>query len=171
MRNSLKIPQDSIVFGYYWGSNCFDIPFVKSSISKVIDQHSNIYFLFMNINPFIVDKKVIFLKGTSSIEEKARFVSTCDAMLHARFEGETFGLACGEFSVMNKPVIAYEFPSYKSHLQILGEKAILYSDEISLIQILLNLRNYMKFNNYDCYSHAFNPRSVMNKFQNVFIKM
>ena len=37
--------------------------------------------------------------------EKEAFYRTCDAMLHARRDGETFGLAVAEFSVRNKPVI------------------------------------------------------------------
>lgn len=40
-----------------------------------------------------------------SIYEKTTFINTCDAMLWARHDGETFGLAIGEFSSKNKPVI------------------------------------------------------------------
>ena len=36
---------------------------------------------------------------------KVKFINTCDAMIHARAMGETFGLAVAEFSKKNKPVI------------------------------------------------------------------
>ena len=37
--------------------------------------------------------------------EKSRFLYACDAMIHARADGETFGMAVAEFSVHNRPVL------------------------------------------------------------------
>jgi glutamine amidotransferase-like uncharacterized protein len=131
--------------------------------------NKDVYFIFMNIEPFADHTQIIFLPGNSDISYKARFVSTCDAMLHARHDGESFGLACGEFSIMNKPIVAFAHPAYGSHLQILGDKAIKYADEESLFAILNNFKNYLKFDTYDCYSDKFSPAPVMDKFNKVFL--
>ena len=37
--------------------------------------------------------------------DKVRFIQTCDMMIHGRTVGETFGIAIGEFSFYNKPVM------------------------------------------------------------------
>ena len=57
-----------------------------------------------------------------------RFFATCDAMLHAREEGETFGMAVAEFSLRNKPVITYNGSGQydNAHVRMLGSKALLY---------------------------------------------
>ena len=39
------------------------------------------------------------------LNKKVEFISSCDAMIHARQMGETFGAAVSEFSIKNKPVI------------------------------------------------------------------
>ena len=40
-------------------------------------------------------------------ELKVSFINTCDCMIHARTDGETFGLAIAEFSTLNKPIISH----------------------------------------------------------------
>ena len=45
-------------------------------------------------------------------------------MLHARKDGETFGLAVAEFSVANKPIITYANSKDKEHLRILNNKLL-----------------------------------------------
>ena len=45
-------------------------------------------------------------------------------MIHARQEGESFGIAVGEFSFCNKPVITYSQSPEKNHLVTLGDKGL-----------------------------------------------
>ena len=52
-------------------------------------------------------KQLHFIPTVSDLDEKELFFQTCNAMLHARLSGETFGLAVAEFSVRNLPVITY----------------------------------------------------------------
>ena len=108
LRQKLGIPQNSIVFGCYGGKQQFNIPFVKKEVVEVAKKHSNIYFLFMNHEKFCDLPNVYFLPGSVDYAEKAHFIDACSAMLHARADGETFGLAVAEFSTRNKPVITWK---------------------------------------------------------------
>ena len=36
-------------------------------------------------------------------------------MIYGRSLGESFGLACAEFAVLDKPIISYKFNRHKSH--------------------------------------------------------
>jgi hypothetical protein len=58
----------------------------------------------MNINEFYNHPQIKFLPGTYDLEEKSAFVNACDAMIHARSGGETFGLAISEFALENKKI-------------------------------------------------------------------
>ena len=118
----------------------------------------------MNINKFIDHPNVLFLDGNYDLHEKSSFVNACDAMIHARSGGETFGLAVAEFAQANKPVITYSLSGERCHLDILGERAILYSNEDEVYDILNNLPNYVKYNDYYLPYEQFSPEIIMNKF-------
>lgn len=193
MREQLGIPASAKVFGRYGGPDTFDIHFVKQAIYEIADANPDIYFLFMNtdiflgngralyrkkiqslLQPIFYPKKsfpnIIFLPGTESMVEKRKFINTCDAMVHAQWLGETFGLAIGEFSVCGKPIITCNHPtvSAKTHLEILGERAISYSTKEEFKQAILSFQpDFSK--NWDAYSEKYGPEPVMKKFENVFI--
>jgi len=170
LRTSLGIPQDAIVFGCYGGSDSFNLEFVKKVIAEVIDQGKQIFFLFMNIDRFIDHPQVIFLPGNPDPLFKSSFINTCDAMIHARGIGESFGLACGEFSIHNKPVITYALSPQRNHIEVLGPKVILYKGPNELKKILLNFdKTWYQQQNWDCYSRDFSPTAVMKKFDEVFL--
>ena len=124
----------------------------------------------MNQDPFCSEDNVIFIEGTINIEEKVRFINTCDIMIHARERGETFGLAIAEFSSKNKPVITYHNSPEKCHINILGDKGLYYNDYFSLYNILINLQySDIKEKEWNCYQ-AYTPEKVMKQFYNVFLK-
>lgn len=168
MREELGIPKSAIVFGYHGGSDSFNIDFVKRCIIQNIDKRKDIYFLFMNIDQFYSHERIIYLKGNSDLIYKTKFINSCNAMLHARNIGETFGIACGEFSIRNKPVIAYSHVPDINHLNILGDKAIIYQNDYVLSDILLDLESYLTYDDWNCY-RDFNPEKVMNRFKEVYI--
>ena len=126
LRTKLKIPKDSKVFGYHGGETSFDLNFVRDVIKKVVRQNKNIYFLFMNIGKFFNHKKVIFIKGTFNQTQKVKFINTCNAMLHARSLGESFGLSCAEFAIKNKPIFTYGFCRQRAHFEICKNNIIPY---------------------------------------------
>lgn len=169
-RTSLGIPEEAVVFGCYGGSDSFNLDFVKRVIADLVDKNSQIYFLFMNIDQFIDHPQVKFLPGNSDPIFKSSFINTCDAMIHARGIGESFGLACGEFSMHNKPVITYALSPQRNHIDVLGSKAILYKGPNDLREIFLSFdKAATQKQNWDCYSQAFSPSAVMNKFESVFL--
>ncbi len=89
----------------------------------------------MNLEPFAKHAQLRFLPGNSDLNYKVKLINTCDGMLHARGIGESFGLACGEFSIKGKPVITYALSPQRSHIEILGDKAILYNGKKDLAEI------------------------------------
>jgi hypothetical protein len=102
------------------------------------------------------------LDPTPDIEYKVKFINTSDAHLHAREIGESFGLTCGEFSIKNKPVITWNGSHERNHIDILGEKALLYNGYEDLMNLLLTF-DKNKFNDWNCY-RDYLPESVMDKF-------
>jgi glycosyltransferase involved in cell wall biosynthesis len=192
LRAKLGIPENAIVFGRYGGADTFDIRFARKAVLEVAYKNPDKYFIFMGTNEFsfsnglyrkkwqdslfalgkpnTLPKNIIFLPATANAEEKQLFINTSDVMLHARDQGETFGLAIAEFSISNKPVITYaaNSPKYEAaHLMALGTKAIGYTNEKELKKILLNFKPEPKaqWNAYAAYS----PELVMAKFKSVFI--
>lgn len=139
LRSQLNIPPDAIVFGSYGGADQFNIPYIIQAVKDVSSEFSNIYFLFMNYYRFCPESKnVIFVEGTANTEFKRKFINTCDAMLYGRKQGESFGIACGEFSICNKPVIASTsvVTENKHHLATLKDCAITHKNYDELVHIL-----------------------------------
>jgi hypothetical protein len=92
-------------------------------------------------------------------------------MIHARGIGESFGLACGEFSIKNKPVMTYAMSPQRSHIEILGDKALLYKGKRDLEELLLSFNQKIQHEkNWDAYSKDFSAQAIMPKFESVFIK-
>jgi hypothetical protein len=170
LRDKLGIPKDKIVFGCYGGSTEFNIEFVRELVIRIAKERNDILFLFMNINRFSDDlPNIIHLPGTWNLEEKGSFIRSCDAMLHARKYGETFGLACGEFALENKPVITYFGSDERNHIEVLGERGIYYNNMEELNDILTNFTKYRKFDDYYLPYEQFNPEIVMDKFNKIFL--
>lgn len=171
LRTQLGIPEEATVLGCYGGSDSFNLRFVHQVIEQVLAQRPDLYFIFMNIDQFTSHERAIFLPGSSDMQYKMQFINTCDGMLHARGIGESFGIACGEFSIKGKPVMTYAFSPQRSHIEILGDKAILYRGRKDLTQILLSFtRQTQHQKNWDAYSTLFSPSAVMQQFDQVFIK-
>jgi glycosyltransferase involved in cell wall biosynthesis len=169
LRQQLKIPTDAIVFGRYGGKESFDIAFVYESIKQILEKRSDIYFLFMNTNVFYEHPNIIYLPGNSDMIYKRKFINSCDALLHARGRGETFGLTCGEFAICGKPVLTYGNSSEKEHLIILKEKAVVYNNESELTQLLATFTK----DKYDCTTNGYmfyTPENVMNIFNKICLQ-
>ena len=172
LRLDLGIPADATVFGCYGGATSFDINFAKKAVIDIVDKKNNIYFIFMNIEPFFKHSQIMFLPSSADLIRKVKFINTCDAMLHARKLGESFGLACAEFSVKNKPIFTYSKSPQRHHLEVLGKKAFLYSGYKSLMSALLNFDSAASSSQlWDCYSEKFSPKNVMELFDKHLIQV
>lgn len=168
LRHELNIPLNAIVFGRFGGMESFDITFVHKVIENILKTRYDIFFLFMNTNRFYEHPHIIYLKGTTDMEYKRKFINTSDALLHARSGGETFGLTCGEFAIEKKTVITYSESRERNHINILGDKAVLYKDPESLLSVLSEFtknKYNMDGNHYLDYS----PVNIMNIFNQVYL--
>lgn len=173
-RDFLGIPNDAIVFGYYGGPISFNIPFARNAVIDVANKNKNIYFLFMNSEKFCDIDNVIFLDSTTDVENKIGFINTCDACIHGRNGGESFGLTLGEFSIKNKPIITTTYCTEhlcdEAHIDVLGDKAVLYHDYQELVDILENFKDIVDVSyDWNCY-RDYSPELVMKKFNDVFLR-
>jgi hypothetical protein len=167
LRAELGIPRDAVVFGRYGGYHEFNIFAVMQTIAHSLLHREDIYFLLMNTQPFFEHPRLLYLPKTLDFKRKTRFVNTCDAMIHARREGETFGLAVGEFSIRRKPVITWFWSHDRHHITTLGENGIYYRTPIELFKILTEFKKGEQ--RPDCYSAKYYPEKVMEQFETVFL--
>ncbi len=169
LKKKLKIDKKQLVFGCYGGESSFDLKFVQSAIIKIVKKRNDINFIFLNIKKFYKHKQIKFLKGTLSENYKKKFINTCDAMIYGRSLGESFGLSCGEFAVLNKNIISYKFNRHRSHCFNIPSKYLLeYSSYNSLLKIILNFKK--KSQNYRNKYKEYSSRKVIKIFQKYFLK-
>ena len=171
LRRRLGIPQDAVVLGRYGGRDTFDLPFVHEVVDRAVRTERELFFLFANTDRFARDHpRMVHLETLTDPVMKVRFINTCDVMLHARERGETFGLAVGEFSSRNKPVLTYGRSPERSHIHILGDRGLYYDGAEGLYDLLRDIRAVIgrrrDWNGY----RAFTPERVMATFHEVFLR-
>jgi len=165
LRESLGIPREAVVFGRYGAYDEFNLQLVHEAIAEYVISQPNAYFLFMNTRPFYYHERIIYLDKTLDSFKKTRFINTCDAMIHARYRGETFGLSIGEFSVRNRPIITSRSGDELEHLRILGERALIYDSKETLFTIFRNILQIKSSrSNWNAYE-IYNPNDVMRAFK------
>lgn len=170
MRSELGIPEEALVFGCYGGRDSFDIDFVKNIvIPYVLETLPSVWFVFMNIEPFIDDSRVLFLPKSVDVEVKTVFINSCDAMIHARLRGETFGIAVGEFSLCGKPVLTFGQSRERAHLDALGTSALVYRTPEALHELITQFDRSAP-SAKETYRALFSPEPVMEMFTNNLIK-
>jgi hypothetical protein len=170
LRGELGIPAWAKVFGRHGGWDTFNIPFVRQEIRSHARRYPDDHFVFLNTEPVSGTeslKNVHYLPATVDPQKKAAFLATCDAMLHARWHGETFGMAVGEFAILGKPVITYADSRERAHLEMLGGEALVYHSQKGLKLIL------QKFEKKEAgrtkYHDFGDPRNVMKIFKEKFL--
>lgn len=170
LKKKLKIKNKQIVFGCHGGASSFDINFVKDVIGEIVQKKKKITFLFLNINKFINHPRIIFLKGTHNELYKKQFLNTCDAMIYGRSLGESFGLACGEFAVLGKPILSYKYNRHRSHIFDSPKELIMeYHSKKNLLDKLSNFnKKNFKIKSVNKYLN-YTPEKVMKIFKSVFL--
>jgi len=170
LRKELGIPEDAKVFGRHGGRDTFNIPFAQRAVAEHAKSCPEEHFLFLNTEPIRGTERfpnVHYLPATVDPVAKAKFLDTCDAMLHARWHGETFGLAVAEFAVLGKPVITFAESRERAHLEMLGSAGLLYRNRNELRKILEDFQPHRAVGTeYD--QHA-DPSLVMRVFQEKFL--
>lgn len=175
LREELSIPQDAIVFGRSGGGGSWggyhqnvDLTYVSTLICKIVEDYPNLFFIFMNTPKFSDHRNIKFLPASSNYLKKSIFINTCDAMLHARPDGEGFGLACGEFSSKNKPIITCSASKERFHIELVEKYGgYLYNSAEELYRILVEFKkepekNWKIYNDYT-------PEKVMEIFKKTYL--
>lgn len=163
LRDLLGIPENAVVLGRYGGFDQFNIPYVYDAIIEYLNSNKDIYFLFMNTPQFFKHSNIIYVDRNLDLIYKTRFINTCDAMLHARLMGETFGLSIGEFSSKNKPIITAKCGDIE-HLKILGNRALCYTNKEELLEIFKNIKGLINTtSDWNCYTY-YTPENIMRIF-------
>lgn len=169
MREQLNIPKNATVYGRHGNYDGFDNKITLETVHRVAKENSNIYFVFVNTKPFCENlPNIIHLGRIYDLNEKVKFINTCDAMIWGGSHGEVFSLAIGEFCVRNKPIICMDNGS-RGQVHLLGDKGVWYNSHESLYQILTRFNRdnakEMEWNAYKQYT----PEYVMDIFKKVFI--
>jgi hypothetical protein len=171
LRHSLGISTKAKVFGRHGGWDTFNIPYARKAVVQHAQQNPEDHFLFLNTEPIRGAENLTnihYLAATVDPEEKARFLATCDAMLHARLHGETFGLAVGEFAVLGKPVITFSESRERAHLEMLGNQALLYRHAGELAEVLREFHPHKtRGTQYEIFA---DPKVVMEFFRKKYLE-
>lgn len=168
-KNQFNIPKDALVFGRLGGYEEFNLPFVHKAIYDIAKSHNDIFFIFMNTKPFCEPlDNIIHMEKSIDEQVKSNFINTCDAMIHARTMGESFGLAVAEFLYQDKPVISYHGGIDQNHMLMLNDKGMWYNDYASVIDKIVNF-NRLPDGEYKNIVDKFRYKNVMTKFKRVFI--
>ena len=166
-RDELGIPKEATVFSRIGGFYSWNIPFVDGVIKEALQHRDDIYFLFVQTHPFVDHPRVIHIDPFADLHTKRKFINTSDAFLHARLEGESFGMSCAEYSICNKPVITYSDSPERNHIFTLGDKGIYFDGPQKLLDILTSF-HYNPSQDWNAYKE-FTPAKVIKKFKKVFL--
>jgi glycosyltransferase involved in cell wall biosynthesis len=166
-REKLGIGKDKIVVGRMGGNSTFDLSWVHSAVSKVLQSDPRFVFVFLNTARFMDHPNIIYLDPIYDPQEKSNYIEMCDAFLHARSIGESFGLSVCEPLLFNKPTFSWNDGDDKHHMMLLKDTGLLYNNEQDLVEKMLNLDSFT--GDYNSIVTKFNPTSVMNKFKDVFL--
>jgi glycosyltransferase involved in cell wall biosynthesis len=169
-REKLDITKDKIVVGRIGGLHQFDIRWVLQTVANFAYNNPNYEFVFVNTAPFLNPSlpNIKFIDPIIDEQEKTDFILSCDAMIHARSDGESFGLAICEGLFHDKPVFAYNGGRDQHHLQLLEGTGLLYNNPEDLWIKLLNIKNNYPYS-YSKLVEQFTPETVMKKFKQVFL--
>lgn len=168
IRRNLGISNDQFVFGRIGGYHTFDLSFVKEAIKRIVNSRNDIVFVFASTEKFYEHPNIRYLPPFFDQATKTDYIDICDAMIHAREMGESFGLAMMEFLFHNKPVLAWEEGVDKNHVRTLQPFDLLY-DEDDVEQRMISLLDKPKMN-YAQVTVDYTPEKVMKKFNEVFIQ-
>jgi glycosyltransferase involved in cell wall biosynthesis len=166
-RQLLNIGQDKIIVGRIGGYYTFNLPWVKDAIVRLLEQRTDIVFVMVGTEPWINHPNVRFQAEIHDLQTKTNFINTCDAMIHARSNGESFGLAICESLALNKPVLAWEGGEDQHHTRILADSGLIYNQS-TIFEKLNNICDYTT-TTWDNRVAEFRPGPVMEKFKTVFL--
>jgi hypothetical protein len=180
LRAELHIPlrqsdNRTIVVCRHGGIDTMNIMFAREALCTHARSHAHTYFLLLGTLSHACEgglANVIHLPMTSNETEKAQFLEACDVCLHAREDGESFGLSVAECSMAGLPVITRRATGPGGfHVTMLGQAGLLYDGPESLLNILDSFNTSAHAARADEYRELyanFSAPAVMDVFFNVF---
>ncbi len=169
LRAAWGIPSSATVLGRYGGFDQFNLPFVPRVIARALERRADLWFVFVNTQPFIAHERVLFLPAIFAPQDKADFIGSCDGMLHARKIGESFGLAMAEFLALDKPVICWAGGADRHHLAMQPDPELVYGSAAHLLRILSDFAPRPADGSRRKAVAPFAPEPVMRRFVDVFL--
>jgi hypothetical protein len=137
LRAEIGVPEEGVIFGRHGALRSFSIPWVKDTVREALAIRDDIWFLFLNTERFIEHPRVRHLEVTTDRGMIRSFINSCDYMLHAKREGETFGLAVAEFAAAGVPVISCTRTIGNAHFEMVPSELMLgYGDKVELLALL-----------------------------------
>lgn len=169
IRARLGIPKNKFIIGRLGGYNTFDLDHVHHVVGKIAEERDDILFMLPNTQPFYAHKNIHYVDAFFDPQLKSNFIHMCDAMIHGRALGETFGLGISEFLFHNKPVLAWNGGFDRNHINMLQGRDLLYDhDKDKLYRMIVELRDRPP-SDYSSIVSGFTPKNVMAKFKDVFL--
>lgn len=170
LRKQLGISKDKFVIGRHGGYDTFDLNFCHEVVIKVAEARKDYVFLFANTRPFCNLPNVLFLQSFFGNQEKSNYVNACDAMIHCRNLGESFGLSVAEFLYFNKPVLSWNGGFDRNHVNWLEKYDLLYKDNYDMYHRLMTLPDKVGVE-YSEIVEQYNPTTAMKRFKEIFLNV
>jgi glycosyltransferase involved in cell wall biosynthesis len=167
LRSAWGIPVEARLILRYGGKSTFDIPWVLDEISWQLDNDKNTFFVGVNTDQFIDHPRALFLPAIISTTEKANMLASADLVLHARRQGESFGMVILEAMQAGKPILAWRGGWDRNHTQLLPDEC-LYRNQHDLRRKLSTEQNSKTVAENFLHSNLFRISSVMPQFKEVF---
>jgi len=168
LRSELNIPSGALVGLRYGGLDTFDLAFVHQTIRLELERNPNFWFIAVNTKMFCQHPRLIYLPGFFDNNFKVALLNTADFFLHARSNGESFGLAILEAMSANVPVLSWKGGIDKNHLKLLPASST-YLNSHDLQRKINQISNYSDLEINSQTAENFSPSKVMEKFMVEFM--
>jgi hypothetical protein len=169
MRADWSIPEDATIGIRIGGLEKFDIEWVQDTVVKSLDFDKNLFFVFVNTNPFVYHPRIKYLPAVVDLQSKVNALSSANFFLHGRRMGESFGMAILEAMRCKIPVLAWAGGNDLHHTRLLTSNG-LYSNRDDLLSKILGIEKYPDVERNYVKSLEFNRNQVVDKFESKFIK-
>jgi hypothetical protein len=167
LRGEWGIPEDSRVCLRYGGFDTFDIPWVKFTIVELLERFPDYYFVGINTEKFTSHPRAIFLPAILSVQDKANALYSSDIFLHARTQGESFGLSIVEAIQAGLRTLVWKGGWDRNHLRLVPKNDT-YGSSHDLLQQLSMVSGNSRSDYVNHVGEDYRPQRVMATFKDVF---